>query len=492
MPRSNVSVSLFLVCLLSLAIFGAAAPVGGTEFPQLGANGGSNPAADAAPSQDGPSILNVTTTGEAHPNVSSTRFVYWSGQQARLNVTVAPPNGTVFRVCVSSDGSDQELGCEQFDAQNESTVSNVFYLDGWQVDRAMRSNFTVELLEGTTVLDQRRIPFTVMQPASDADEDGLDNDEEVLRGTSPFEADTDGDGLQDGAEVDSHDTDPLLEDTDADGLPDAAEVDRNTDPREPDTDSDGLRDGPEVSNGTDPLKADTDGDGLNDGMEVAMGSNPLVANSDDDGIPDGREVELGLDPTNIDSDGDMLDDDTERMLGTNPKSALTPVYFGVGGLVLLGVVGLVLRRRGWKAGFLWTRGEQLFALPAWVRKNMSVRREPVPDAEATGETTEQSPAQPSAADDQPTTEDGDSPEERTTPDDRIWTDRDEVLSLIQENDGRVKQREIVEQVDWSESKVSRTLSQMEEDKQISRIEIGREKIVTLYDEEPDVFQTGPD
>ena len=86
----------------------------------------------------------------------------------------------------------------------------------------------------------------------------------TAQGTDPRNADTDGDGLGDGAEVNVHRTDPTKVDTDADGLGDAEEVNiHGTDPLNADTDADALRDGAEVNtHGTDPLDPDTDGDGF--------------------------------------------------------------------------------------------------------------------------------------------------------------------------------------------------------------------------------------
>lgn len=60
-------------------------------------------------------------------------------------------------------------------------------------------------------------------------------------------------------------------------------------PWESDTDEDGLSDGDEVLvYGTDPLKPDTDGDGLIDGDEPAMGFDPTKPDTDENGIPDGK------------------------------------------------------------------------------------------------------------------------------------------------------------------------------------------------------------
>ena len=55
--------------------------------------------------------------------------------------------------------------------------------------------------------------------------------------------DSDGDGLSDAEEVDTHMTDPLLPDTDGDGLEDGAELIYNTNPNSVDSDQDGLEDG---------------------------------------------------------------------------------------------------------------------------------------------------------------------------------------------------------------------------------------------------------
>ncbi len=113
----------------------------------------------------------------------------------------------------------------------------------------------------------------------DRDGDGLTNLQEFLASTNPQNPDTDGDGLSDGAEVNTHLTNPLVADTDGDGLSDGAEINTyETDPRLTDTDGDGLTDGQEVHFYlTNSRLADTDGDGFGDGAEVRLRSNPLLA-----------------------------------------------------------------------------------------------------------------------------------------------------------------------------------------------------------------------
>lgn len=69
---------------------------------------------------------------------------------------------------------------------------------------------------------------------SDADGDGLSDDEEAALTTERTNPDTDGDGLEDGREVNEFGTDPFYEDTDGDGFSDGTEVnDAGTDPTDP-------------------------------------------------------------------------------------------------------------------------------------------------------------------------------------------------------------------------------------------------------------------
>ncbi|MEM7383339.1 MAG: LamG-like jellyroll fold domain-containing protein [Verrucomicrobiota bacterium] len=70
-------------------------------------------------------------------------------------------------------------------------------------------------------------------PEGDFDEDGLTNLQELELGTQPANADTDRDGLTDGAEVNEHKTDPGKIDTDGDEVSDGAELATGTDPLDP-------------------------------------------------------------------------------------------------------------------------------------------------------------------------------------------------------------------------------------------------------------------
>ncbi len=83
---------------------------------------------------------------------------------------------------------------------------------------------------------------------------------------------------------------PLLADTDGDGLNDGAELLHGCNARVADSDGDGLSDGDEVARGMNPDSMDSDNDGLNDAQELTLGTNPLNADSDGDGLSDGAEV----------------------------------------------------------------------------------------------------------------------------------------------------------------------------------------------------------
>ncbi|MEZ4319854.1 MAG: hypothetical protein R3F61_20255 [Myxococcota bacterium] len=187
--------------------------------------------------------------------------------------------------------------------------------------------------------------------------------------TDPLVADSDGDGLADGAEdldgngrfdgdlvgTANDETDPNDEDSDDDGFDDALEGgaggpdtdgDGTIDALDPDSggdsDGDGLSDAEEAAAGTDPDLADTDGDGLDDVTEVygpdgvpgtGDETDPLDSDQDDDGLSDGDEV-LGADglpntgdetdPTLADTDGDGLQDGTEIGATTGSSGGTTP------------------------------------------------------------------------------------------------------------------------------------------------------------------------
>ena len=135
---------------------------------------------------------------------------------------------------------------------------------------------------------------------ADFDNDGSTDLAEYIAGTDPtFDPDTDADGLPDVWE-ENYSPGDLTKlsglgdvDFDDDGLTDLAEYNAETDPTNGDSDGDGLEDGAEIAtHNTDPLKSDTDGDLLSDGDEVnSSGTSPLLADSDSDGLSDKDEID---------------------------------------------------------------------------------------------------------------------------------------------------------------------------------------------------------
>ncbi len=183
----------------------------------------------------------------------------------------------------------------------------------------------------------------------DTDGDGATDADEELAGTDPLDADSDDDGLLDGADgLGDTDGDGLIdaldEDSDDDGLLDSVESGATaadahpdtdtsspnfredadpattTDEDLPDTDADTLSDAAEDADGDgaraatelDPNDPDTDADGLRDASDLAGCTDPLDDDSDDDGLLDGHELEP--DPCDADADDDGLLDGAERGL----------------------------------------------------------------------------------------------------------------------------------------------------------------------------------
>ena len=67
--------------------------------------------------------------------------------------------------------------------------------------------------------------------------------------------------------------------------------------------------------------------------------------------------------------------------------------------------------------------------------------------------------------------------------DDLLTDEDRVIGILEEEGGKMKQAEIVERTDWSKSKVSMLLSNMEDEGKISKLRLGRENVIELQQED---------
>lgn len=63
----------------------------------------------------------------------------------------------------------------------------------------------------------------------------------------------------------------------------------------------------------------------------------------------------------------------------------------------------------------------------------------------------------------------------------VMTDEHRVLQMLESNGGQLRQSTIVDNTEWSKSKISRLLSKMEDQSQIEKISHGRENIIVLAD-----------
>ena len=171
--------------------------------------------------------------------------------------------------------------------------------------------------------------------AFDSDGDGLTNSQEATLGTNPNLADTDGDGINDGAEFGSGGT---ALDSDGDGIPNAiesgsADADGDGLVNSLDTDSDNDRIPDSVERGTGATPRDSDSDSIadyldrdsdNDRIPDALEAQPSPTtppDTDNDGVPDYRD---------IDSDGDTLPDSVEgKGLGVDTDNDQIDDYYDV-------------------------------------------------------------------------------------------------------------------------------------------------------------------
>lgn len=142
----------------------------------------------------------------------------------------------------------------------------------------------------------------------------------ALPAVNRLEVDSDGDGVADSVEFDTHiGMDDRLIDSDGDGYNDKLEYDRRDlgfDPGDPKLPVRVCRDNE---------RKDRDGDGLLDCEEAILGTDPKIADTDRDRIPDGIEFLFGTDPrkadAKLDPDFDGKLSDHEINIHSNPTVA---------------------------------------------------------------------------------------------------------------------------------------------------------------------------
>ncbi len=218
---------------------------------------------DPVPPRGAISINNYAST-TATENVWIDLIAYGDAKYIRLGNQ--PIDGTELLVTINSNRVEHTLDVPPVQP-GKAFVYAVFY--------------SAEELAGQMVRAEIMVNTNLPSGGSvDSDEDGLTDNEEIeVYRTDPFNADTDFDGIQDGAETNSS---PLADDTDGDGLSDGEEILKGSEPAIRDTAGDGVDDGWKVLYEFDPsvpLSGDTDKDGLSDYDEWLTGTNPTNAAS---------------------------------------------------------------------------------------------------------------------------------------------------------------------------------------------------------------------
>jgi hypothetical protein len=216
--------------------------------------------------------------------------------------------------------------------------------DGYEVNTSLTNPLLADT-DGDGLPDGHETSYSclnVLVPDGnvDYDSDGLTSLQEYQFSPSlnPCLADTDGDSLSDGYEVNTSHTNPLLTDTDGDGLSDPYEINvSHTNPSLADTDGDGLPDPWELQHPcVNPVVgdslADPDLDGHTNKTEYLQFTDPCVPDTDSDGLPDPDESNIyHTNPNNADSDGDGVPDGVEVEEGSNPLSnQIVPSFVKIG------------------------------------------------------------------------------------------------------------------------------------------------------------------
>ncbi|ATW88506.1 IclR-like helix-turn-helix domain-containing protein [Halohasta litchfieldiae] len=65
----------------------------------------------------------------------------------------------------------------------------------------------------------------------------------------------------------------------------------------------------------------------------------------------------------------------------------------------------------------------------------------------------------------------------------LVTNETQVVDLLDQHDGQLKQADIVDSLDWSKSKTSRVLSELADDGTVEKLRIGRENVIRLQTDE---------
>ena len=171
-------------------------------------------------------------------------------------------------------------------------------------------------------------------------------------------------------------------------------------------------------------------------VDFEAGQPRVVLSTDaDDGAGDG-----GTDPEDLSGDGDGgTDDGGTDDGGTDDGGADDGGSSSMSVMPMLGIVGLVLVAGAGVAVLVTNRGGD------------------------------------GSKEDEAATGTGDTPPED------LLSNEERVLQLLQENGGRMKQKQVAEQLDWTAAKTSQVVGGLRDDDEVDSFRLGRENVLTLPD-----------
>jgi hypothetical protein len=249
---------------------------------------------------------------DLHPEPSSATNSFAVGQEVDWSVTIKNNGGNAevnSMICYLGETPD--------DLSNHISDDPVIALDtGAEVTITNDYTFT----EGDI---GERYLICIADYQGDVNESNEENNYEIY---GPFnvvdispDADTDDDGIPDVVEdanqngvVDPGETDPCNADTDGDGIQDGTELGYTLSDIGPDTDTDVFQPDLDSSTTTNPLNSDTDGDGLSDGQE----------DTNHNGMFDPGELDPNHVQGDVDGDGDV--DLEDSILSLQVMAGITP------------------------------------------------------------------------------------------------------------------------------------------------------------------------
>lgn len=149
------------------------------------------------------------------------------GQAASVNFSAAPDTAT------AGDDYSPISGTVNIGASDTSASFDITIVDDTDIESAETVTLSLSTPVGLTITGQTSATLTLNDDDVDTDSDGLSDELEAQLGTLPNNADTDGDNIDDGDEVNGtlgYITDPTEADSDGDGYNDNVEIAAGTSP----------------------------------------------------------------------------------------------------------------------------------------------------------------------------------------------------------------------------------------------------------------------